>query len=203
MALHIACSARYLRTASRTFDKVTSEYWPTKYWLRLKVTADGQMHRNCLGRLTGLFTRDGRSVSGFDPLIMLWVSEPRSTKSDTDTLAQAHYRVDIPAGGSELAGLVHIKLRSEGELDEAKQQEWNEFPEVQLNRSRNESNFRSKKVIIPYGEYFVSANVSDANGPSVKRTFFFAAFPEQAQCHIRPARFYERWRIVYRSVVPW
>ena len=203
MALTIRCSARYLKTSSRTFDKVTTEYWPTKYWMRLKIAANGQMHRNCLGRLTGLFTRDGRSVGGFDPLIMLWVSEPRSTKSDDGTLTQAHYRVDIPAGGSELAGLVHIKLHPEGELDEAKQQEWNDFPEVQLNRSRNESNFRSKKVIIPYGEYFVSVSVSDANGHSTKRTFFFTAFPEASHCTIRPARFFERWRIAYRAVVPW
>ncbi len=203
MALQLSCSARYLKTASRTFDKVTTEFWPKKYWMRIKVTAQGKMHRNCLGKLTGLWEKNGKTVSGFDPLVMAWVSEPSPTQFDTGNIQQAHYRVDIPAGSNELAGLVHVKLHPDAELDPEKQAEWDGFPAVQINRSRNESNFRSKKVILPYGEYFVGVALSDGDGNSAKRIFLFSAFPEQQRCFIRPARFDERWRIAIKSILPW
>ncbi len=203
MSLELACTARYLKTSSRKFDKVTSEFWPKKYWMRIKVKAKGQMHKNCLGKLTDLWDERGKSVSGFDSLVMLWVSEPKSAQSSSETIQQDHYRVDIPAGSNELAGLIHIKLYDDAELPPEKQQEWDDFPEVQLNRSRNESNFRSKKVIIPYGKYYIRAAVSDKDGNRASRIFFFSASPEIKECYIRPTWFYERWKILIKSIVPW
>ncbi len=203
MSLQLICSARYLKTSSRTFDKITTEFGPKKYWMRIKVKAQGQLHKNCLGKLSGLWDENGKTVSGFDSLVMLWVSEPKSTQSGAESLQQSHYRVDIPAGSNELAGLVHIKLHPDEELAPEKQQEWDDFPEIQLNRSRNESNFRSKKVILSYGKYYIGVSVSDQNGASTSRTFFFCASPMASECYIRPTWFYERWRIMFKSIVPW
>lgn len=203
MSLRISCSARFLKTSSRSFDKVVDEFFPKKYWMRLRFSASGQMHKGCLGKLTGLWGADHQAVSGFDALIMAWTSEPVSVKGpDTSSSSTGHYRVDIPAGGNEKAGLVHIKLYPDAPLAPDQQKEWEEFPEVQLNRSRNESSFRSKRVTLPYGEYFIGVSVTDSEGTHTKAVFRFAAYPEPERCQIRPASRWERLRIALKSYLP-
>jgi len=133
---------------------------------------------------------------------MAWGSEPPPAQVQTTQAQQTHYRVDIPPGNNEVAGLAHVKLRDAEELPLEKQTAWDAVPEVQINRSRNEPNFRSKLVMIPYGEYFIGVTVSDQDGAKTKRIFRFNAQPDADKCWIRAAWFYERWRIALKSLLP-
>lgn len=205
MALKINCSAKYFKFGNRTFDKITQEYDPPCYWMRLKVSAKGATHHKCIGHITRLWRENGRLVKGFDPLVMFWVNEPPVVQHRAETLTQEHYRIDIAPGTFELAGLVHIKLpSSERNLNlpiPPDNKPASECPEVEIDRSRNENRYTSKLFSFPYGVYFIEVVITDEAGASAKKIFKVAAFPDSKKCKIRSSRFYERAKLSLKSLL--
>jgi hypothetical protein len=202
MSISIVCSARRIKTVARSFDKTIDEGFPHKYWFRIKFTAKGKMHRGCIGHITGMWFADGNYCSGFDSVVMALVSEPPLSQREDFQVTPSHYRTDIPNGASELAGLLHVKLNHPSEMTEEEQQKWDAFPEVQVNRSRTESNYKSKKFIFPYGGYYMGVDISDSDGYRSKKIFYVHCDKEKGKCYIRPSWFYERVRLFFKSFLP-
>lgn len=206
MALKITCSAKYFKVGNRNFDKITQEYDPPCYWMRLKVSAKGATHHHCIGHVTRVWRETGRLIRGFDPLVMFWVNEPPVMQHRAETLTQEHYKVDIAPGTAELAGLVHIKLPSSERNPNLPippdNKPASECPEVEIDRSRNENKFTSKLYTLPYGTYFMEVMITDIAGASAKKIFKIVAFPDSKKCKIRSSRFYERAKLSLKSFLP-
>lgn len=207
MSLKICCSAKYIKVGNRNFDKITQEYDPPCYWFRLRVSAKGTVHNRCIGHVVKLWNKEGRLVKGFDPLVMFWVNEPPiKSQQASESLTQEHYRVNIAPGTSELAGLMHVKLPSSFRNPNLPIPPDNKppelCPEVEIDRSRNENEFTSKLFKFPYGVYFVSVVVADISGEHSKQIFKVRAFPDPRRCTIRTVRFYERVKLVLKSMLP-
>jgi len=76
MSLHIASSAYYFKIGDHVIDKITEEFNPPSYWFRLKISARGQKHDQCVGHITNFWQGNFQRVKGFDPLTFLWLNEP-------------------------------------------------------------------------------------------------------------------------------
>ncbi|MBI2453102.1 hypothetical protein HYV56_00175 [Candidatus Peregrinibacteria bacterium] len=207
MSLHVSCSAKYFKVGNRNFDKITQEYDPPCYWFRLKVRAKGCVHRKCIGHVTKFWNKNGRLIKGFDPLVMFWVNEPPIKQQySADALTQEHYKVDISPGTFDLAGLMHVKLPSNLRNPHLPIPPDNKppelCPEVEIDRSRNENEFTSKLFKFHYGIYYVQVVFTDSMGESARKIFKIWAFPDIKKCKIRTARFYERFNLHLKSLLP-
>lgn len=206
MALKISCSAKYFKMGNRNFDKITQEYDPPCYWMRLKIAAKGATHHHCIGHITRVWRESGRLVKGFDPLVMFWINEPPVMQHRAETLTQEHYKIDISPGAFELAGLVHVKLPSSERNPDLPippdNKPASECPEVEIDRSRNENRFTSKLFTLRYGTYFIEVVITDGVGESAKKIFKIVAFPDSKKCKIRTSRFYERAKLSLKSFLP-
>jgi hypothetical protein len=210
MALTITCSARYFKVHGRNFDKITEEYDPPCYWFRLKIGAQGRTHNKCLGHITNMWHGNGRMVKNFDALVMFWINEPPQHHPKEGSVAMEHhtehYKVDIVPGNYELAGLMHVKLPS-SERDPnlkipADNKPPEECPEVEIDRSKNENQFTSKRFTFHYGTYYLEVTISDEEGNKAKKIFKVWAAPSSKKCQIRPSRFYERVNLGLKSFLP-
>lgn len=208
MALQIACSARYFKTSTWYFDKITEEYNPPAYWFRLKVFAKGKMHKQCIGHIVDVWYGNFRAVSGFDQLILYWLSEPPQMPGEEGNIAMGnkHYTVDIRPGTSELASLMLAKLPAKpvppGTPVPANNIPEEQLPEVRIDHSRKESVLSSKRMNVPYGTYYVKVRVSDSEGASAEKIFKVWAYRDPKKCEIRTSRFYERWMLWLKSFLP-
>ena len=203
MALKILCSAKYIKTSKRMFDKVTQEYDPPSYWFRLKAIASGKIHKSCTAEITSAWTEKKRGIAGVDPIKMFWLSEPNTTSEISDGVE--YFAPDLLPGKGELLGLAHIKLYSNYRNSSLPVPPNNtpssQVPEVKLNRSKQENTMASKKMTFPYGTYFISVEITDSEGESASKIFRITTGPHTYECTIRTSRWYERLSIWMKSFI--
>lgn len=206
MSLHIASSAYYFKLGSRVIDKITEEYNPPSYWFRLKVTAKGKPHNQCTANITNLWWGSSRRVNGFDPLVGFWINEPKPSGDHTENVMQQFYKPNIISGHYEILGLIHVKLPMKPVDPNLPVPEGNipdeQLPEVKVNESENAPKHTSKRQAFPYGIYYIEVGVSDDQGDKAKKIFKVWAFRDQTKCKIRSSRFYERFMLRIKSLLP-
>ncbi len=198
MSLRITCSD-YGLGIGNVFDKITHEYDPPSFWVRLEISSNA-IHKKCMAEITQVWNADGKDINGIDPIKMFWISEPVNDvrKEKTD-----HYSPTIYPQKSEIVGMVHIKLSSKYRDKELEIPENNtpadEVPEVKIDSSRQENKLASKKMSLPYGIYYFSIMVIDEMGESVSEIFKIWAYPDPKKCSIRTLWFWEKWKISYNE----
>lgn len=203
MSLKILCSARYLKSSGRIFNKITEEYDPPSFWMRLKVKGS-KVHHECSAQITDIWTKKGRSVAGVDPINMFWVSEPNSDTFQKEQIQ--HYKPDIMPQKNEILGLCHIKLLSKYRNPNLPVPSNNtpaeNIPEIKLDRAKQENTLASKRLSLPYGIFYIKVVVSDKNGYHTSKIFKFWGSPHPIKCEMRNSWFYERWKIKIKSILP-
>ena len=206
MALKIICSARFFKTQGRCFNKITSEFNPPSYWVRLKVLASGQVHRGCVGTIRNVWNEAGRGVRNFDPLILFWISEPPCSPKQDPFSSLEHYKVDIAPRNYELAGLLHVRLPKIGGQDEVALPDGNldenTLPDIRIDHSKRERKNMSKVTALRYGVYFFEVVVVDELGNRVSKVFKVWAYPSSKKCKIRPAYPHEKLMLFFKSFLP-
>lgn len=205
MSLHIHSSAYYLKVGNRVINKITSDYNPPRFWFRLRVVAKGRSHKRVTGQTTNLWWGNFRQVKDFDPLNLLWVSEPMQA-NEGNNMTMHYFRPDITAGRYELAGLMHSKLpmRPMGPDEPIPEENIPDelLPEVELDQSKNEPKHVRKRRNFPYGIYYVEVTVHDQDGCKAQKSFKVWAFRNARKCKIRSTRFYERAMLKLKSLLP-
>lgn len=205
MSFKILCSAQYFKMSGRVFDRITEEYNPPNYWFRLKIFGE-KPHNRCIGHITDIWRKNGRSYKGFDPLTMFWISEPPISEQQKVSAIPQHYRVDIAPGHYEFVGLFHVRLPErplrEGEVFPEDNIPAHKLPEVRIDHSKNERENASRIMTLPYGTYYVRIAISDEIGNKADRIFKVWAYQNLQKCQIRPARFYEKFWIWVKSFFP-
>lgn len=206
MTLQIKSSAYYFKVGDRVIDKITTEYNPPSYWVRLKIFAKGRTHPNCTGSIINFWHKNFRRVQGFDPLVLFWINEPLQDGQPTENVLQQFYRPNISPGNYELAGLAHIKLPMRplqpGEQLPANNTPEEQLPEFYLDESQNAPKHTSKRRAFPYGVYYVQVMVQDDQGNKSKKIFKVWGFRDPSKCKIRSSRFYERFMLRIKSILP-
>lgn len=206
MSLHIYSSARYLKVGNRVIDKITDEYNPPRYWFRLKVCAKRAHHKEVKGSIENLWWGNYRQVKNFDPLMILWLNEPLQFGEANDKIAVKYFKPDIAPGQYEMAGLIHAKLPmkpvdpNEELLEENIPDE--QLPEVEVNQSLSEAVHIRKRRLFNYGTYYAKIVVADKKGHKGKRIFKVWAYRDPKKCKIRHARFYEKWLLNLKKLLP-
>ncbi|MBI2463701.1 hypothetical protein HYV57_01980 [Candidatus Peregrinibacteria bacterium] len=206
MSIHISSSAYYLKIGNRVIDKITSDYNPPRYWFRLKISAKNQSHYQVDGHITNFWWSNFRRVKNFDPLTFFWVDEPLQKGESSHHGLVQYFKPDIHAGTYALSGLLHSKLPmrpvdpnkplpSENIPDE-------QLPEVELGQSLNEPQHVRKRRTFPYGIYYAEVVVTDHKESKAKKSFKIWAFRDARQCKIRSTRFYERWLLTLKLLLP-
>lgn len=206
MSLQISSSAYYLKIGNRVIDKITTDYNPPRYWFRLKISARHRSHHKVSGHITNFWWSNFRRVKNFDPLTFFWVDEPLPMGESSNHLVTHYFHPDISAGSYALAGLLHSKLpmrpvNSHSPLP-AENIPDEQLPEVELHQSLNEPHHVRKRRAFPYGIYYAEVVVSDHEGNKTKKRFKIWAFRDARKCKIRGTRFYERWLLTVKLLLP-
>lgn len=200
MSLHIECSSDPVIGIGTSFDKITSEYDPPSFWFRIEASSSGQVHKDCVAEITGLWNEDGVWVNGFDPVKMLWLSEPIS-EIRKDKIK--HYSPHLYPKKAELIGLAHVKLHSKYRDDSYPVPENNTpaelVPELKIDCSYQENKGASKRRFFPYGVYYIKVLLMDEIGESAEAIFKIWASPDPKHCRIRRSYFYERWNLSFKD----
>ena len=205
MSLNIHCSAYYLKIGNRVIDKITDEFNPPRYWFRVRVSAKGASHKQVSGQITNLWWQSCRKVKDFEPLNFLWVNEP-SQMGGSEQVIKHYFKPDITAGHYEMAGLIHSKLPMKPVDPNIPVPEDNipdeQLPEVEVDQSQNEPRHMIKRRHFPYGIYFIEVAVSDDKGQKANKSFKVWAFRDPSKCKIRSTRFYERFLLKIKLLLP-
>ncbi|HCW32392.1 MAG: hypothetical protein UT55_C0087G0002 [Candidatus Peregrinibacteria bacterium GW2011_GWE2_39_6] len=206
MSLFILPSAYYLKIGNRVINKITDDYNPPRFWFRLKVCAKGRPHRQVGGQIINLWWGNFRKIKDFDPLNFLWVNEPLQVGDHGESVVRQYFKPDIEAGSYELAGLLRSKLPMRPMDPSIPLPEENipdeQLPEVELDQSLNEPRHVKKRRAFSYGIYYAQVLVADNDGNKAKKSFKIWAFRDAKKCKMRTTRFYERWLLTLKLLLP-